>query len=238
MLILSENIHQAWKKGKVFSAVLMDVSGAFNNVQHVRLAHNMRKRKIPEEITRWVLSFLSNRTTRMRFNGVTTDLMPTPTGIPQGSPLSPILYILYNSDLLDIPNKEKQLGLGFAIVDDILFGPQNKTVTANARELKQLLIKAEQWRQHHGAQFEKSKYVLIHFTRNALARGNTSIAIHGTTIHPSSEAKYLGVIFDQKLKFRSHVDQIVTRGTKYALAITGIVKSEWDSEFKYLRRLF
>ena len=78
----------------------------------------------------------------MRFNGITTQLTPTLTGIPQGSPLSPILYILYNSDLLDILNKEKQLRLGF--IDDILYGTQNKTDTGNARELKRLLIEAEQ----------------------------------------------------------------------------------------------
>ena len=125
MLILSENIHQAWKKGNVFSAIFMDVAGAFNNVHHERLIHNMRKRKIPTEITRWILSFLSNRTTQMRFNGITTDSISTPTDIPQGSPLSPILYILYNSDLLDIPKEGKQLGLGY--IDDILYGVQNKT---------------------------------------------------------------------------------------------------------------
>ena len=141
MLILSESIHQAWKDGNIFSAILMDVSGAFNNVHHTRLIHNMRKRKIPSEIAQWMLSFLSNRSTRMRFNGITTDSINTPTDIPQGSPLSPILYVLYNSDLLDIPKKGKQLGLGF--IDDILYGAQNKTAMMNAGELEQLLIKSE-----------------------------------------------------------------------------------------------
>jgi len=194
MLILSESIHQAWKEGKVFSAILMDVAGAFNNVHHARLIHNMRKRKIPVEITQWVLSFLSNRTTRMRFNGITTDLIPTPTGIPQGSPLSPILYILYNSDLLEIPKGRKQLGLGF--IDDILYGVQNKTAMANSSELERLLARSETWRQRHGAQFEKSKYVLIHFTRNPLAQVEATVTIGGTTIHPSPEARYLDVTFD------------------------------------------
>src|SRR5437762_10140758 len=99
----------------------------------------MRKWKIPAEITQWISSFLSNRTTQMRFNGITTNHIPTPTGIPQGSPLSPILYIL--SNLLDIPKREKQLGLG--CIDDILYGVQNKMAMGNTRELKQLLIKSE-----------------------------------------------------------------------------------------------
>src|SRR5205814_5600964 len=53
-----------------------------------------------------------------------------------------------------------------------------------------------------------------------------------------SEAKYLSVIFDQKLKFHSHIKQVVARVTKYALAIAEIAKSRWGPEFKYLRRLF
>src|SRR5437667_8834160 len=172
----------------------------------------------------------------MRFNGITTDHIQTPTGIPQGSPLSPILYILYNSDLLDIPKKEGQLGLGY--IDDILYGVQNKTTLGNTRELRQLLVKSEQWRQQHGAQFEKSKYVLIHFTRNSSVKMEASVTISGTKIEPSEEAKYLGVTFDQKLKFHSHVKQVVAKVTKYTLAIAGIAKSRWGPELNYLTRLF
>ena len=77
----------------------------------------------------------------MRFNEITTDSISTPIGILQESSLSPILYVLYNSDLLDIPRETKQLGLGF--IADVLYGVQNKTATGNAKELKGLLVKAE-----------------------------------------------------------------------------------------------
>ena len=82
------------------------------------------------------------------------------------------------------------------------------------------------------------KYFLIHFTRNISAKVEATITIDGTTIHPSSEAKYLGIIFDWKLKFRSQISQIVAKGTKYALTISDIAKSKWGPEFKHLRRLF
>ena len=78
----------------------------------------------------------------MRFNGITTESIPTSTDIPQESPLSPILYILYNSDLLEIPKGRKQFGLGF--IDDILYGIQNKMAMENACELEWLLTKSEQ----------------------------------------------------------------------------------------------
>ena len=160
----------------------------------------------------------------MRFNGITTQLTLTLTGIPQGSSLSSILYILYNSDLLDILNKEKQLRLGF--IDDILYGTQNKTDTGNARELKRLLTEAEQWRKRHGAQFEKSKYVLIHFTRSDTAQTKAPITIDEVKISLSPEAKYLSITFDQKLKFRSHINHAVVKRTKYAIAIARIAKSK------------
>ena len=108
----------------------------------------------------------------------------------------------------------------------------------NTRELKQLLIKSEKWRQWHGTQFEKSKYILIHFTRNSSVKTEASVIIDKTRIQPSTEGKYLGIIFDQKLKFHAHVKQVVAKGTKYTLAISGIAKSRWGPEFKYLRRLF
>ena len=67
---------------------------------------------------------------------------------------------------------------------------------------------------------------------------DATVTIDGIKIHPSPEAKYLGITFDQKLKFRTHLGQIVAKGTKYALAIARIAKSKWGPEFKYLRRLF
>lgn len=58
------------------------------------------------------------------------------------------------------------------------------------------------------------------------------------TIQPSTEAKYLGVTFDQKLKFRTQAEKIVAKGTKHVSAIAGIARSRWGPEFKYLRGLF
>ena len=49
MMVLSERIHKAWKEGKVFTAVFLDVTGAFNNVHHKRLLHNLRTQWIPTQ---------------------------------------------------------------------------------------------------------------------------------------------------------------------------------------------
>ena len=113
--------------------------------------------------------------------------------------MSPILYIFYNADLLEIPTSlPGHIALGF--IDDIGYGVKGLTAEGNAEKLEELLTKAEDWRRKHGAQFERSKYTLIHFTRNRNIKTDAAVNIDGTTITPSKEAKYLGVIFDKELK--------------------------------------
>jgi hypothetical protein len=93
MMVLSEHIHQAWKRGEIFTAIFLDVAGAFNNVHHERLIHNLRQRGIPGKLRNWIRSFLNGRSTQLRFNEALMENIATPAGTPQGSPLSPILYM-------------------------------------------------------------------------------------------------------------------------------------------------
>ena len=142
----------------------------------------------------------------------------------------------YNADLLDIAPQHRATGLGF--IDDIVYGVQGKSDKENTRKLKHILDEAEKWRKKHGAQFETSKYILIHYTRNRRARSNASVIINGITIEPSKEAKYLGVIFDQELRFKSHLQYIVKKGTNAAMALSSIAKTTWGAPFKHVRQLF
>jgi len=236
LMIMVENIYRAWKKGKVYSAVFLDVAGAFNFVHHLRLCDNLRKRGIPNGLVKWLLSFLQGRSTKLQFNGATSDDIEVPAGVPQGSPLSPLLFMFYNADLLEVTEKPSDTALGF--IDDIVYGTAGTSDIANTRRLKQLLEKAEVWRKQHGAQFEQSKYVLIHFTRNRNKATAATVTINGTKITPSNEAKYLGVILDKQLRFKAHLQHAVKKGTKAALGLNSIGKATWGAPYKYIRQLF
>jgi len=206
MMMLVERIMHAWKEGVCYSVVFIDVAGAFNYVHHKRLIDNMKKRKVPAFIVRWVESFLQDRSTRLLFNAVESEEICTNAGVPQGSPISPLLYMFYNADLLEIPgDRSGVLSLGF--IDDIAYGIQGESEERNARELERMVEKAERWREDHGARFELSKYVLVHFKRRTPPDTTEAahIRIGETTIKPANEAKYLGVIFDRSLSFRQHI---------------------------------
>src|SRR5579859_6063593 len=238
MMLLTENIYAAWRKGEIFSMVFMDVAGAFNNVHHKRLISNLRKRRIPPKVIRWIESFLHGRSTQLAINGTQSTSFPTLAGIPQGSPLSPTLYILYNADLLELPHPSHSEHLALGFIADIEHGVTGLTAKGNAERLEELMSGAQEWEKKSGRQFERSKYILIHFTWNRRLETDAAITINGTTIKPTEEAKYLGVLFDRGLKYHAHTNQAIRKGTQFALAIGRIARATWGSPFKYLRRLF
>ena len=102
LLNLVEQVHAIWKRDRsyVATALSLDVSKAFDRVSHPRLLHNLRKRRIPAVIRNWIDSFLSDRRTAIRLGGFTSSEEAIQVGIPQGSPISPILYLFYNADLV------------------------------------------------------------------------------------------------------------------------------------------
>src|SRR5271154_4571342 len=102
-----------------------------------------------------------------------------------------------------------------------------------------MLKKADKWREKHGARFETSKYVLIHFTRKRAATADTSsITVSDTTIKPANEARYLGIILDKGLRFKQHIQYAANKGMKFALALSRIAKSTWGATYRQLRTLF
>jgi len=142
MMMLSESIYEAWKEQKIFTAIFMDVADAFNNIHYKRLFNNLQKRRIPKVIIGWIQSFLSEHTTQLIFNRTRSANIATPAGVPQGSPLSPLLYMYYNADLLDIAQEHgNAMSLGF--IDDIVYGMKGYSDEENVDRLSSILRETE-----------------------------------------------------------------------------------------------
>ena len=78
----------------------------------------MKKRRIPAKLVKFISQLLTNRKTRIKFDDFISDIIDILNGISQGDPLSMILYIIYNADILKTPDDEnKEAALGY--VDDI-----------------------------------------------------------------------------------------------------------------------
>lgn len=101
LLLLQEEIYTAWRGRKIVSLISFDVKGAYNGVCKERLLQRMTARGMPEELCRWVEAFCSERTASLQLNGQTSTTRHVPqAGLPQGSPLSLILFLFFNADLV------------------------------------------------------------------------------------------------------------------------------------------
>jgi exonuclease III/ribonuclease HI len=230
--LLMEKVHTAWRRKKVASLLMLDVSGAFDNVSHARLLHNLQKRGLPIQLVYWIRSYLENRRSRIRLREGTGEEFEVRTGIPQGSPLSPILYLFYNVDLLEI-------GIGDTLVtgyiDDTSIMVESGSTALNNNILRVIHQKAARWAKTHASVFAPQKYELIHFIHRRDTKRfkdkmlDLTIEVEGSrqVVEAKRSARYLGVWLDSELSGKAHLEQVVQRATKSIEALAAITGSTW-----------
>jgi len=143
----------------------LDLVGAFNNISHERLLHILKRKGFLKWLTDFIQSFLTARKTHIKFTGYKSNWIQTQTGIPQGSPLSPILFLFFILDLLEKFQSPNSGTLGFGFIDNTNLITWGDSTVENCRQLEAAHNYYAAWANRHGATFAPKKYQLIHFTR-------------------------------------------------------------------------
>ena len=161
------------------------------------------------------------------------------TGIPQGSPLSSILYLFYNADLLEICERPGTNTSAIGFVDDANILAYGKSTEENCKTLESIHRQCEKWASRHGSLFAPTKYELIHLSRNP-KRFNmaASINIASTEIEPKTDIRVLGLQIDTKLKWGPHVRKTQKKMVKQSMALTKISTSTWGATFTKARQVY
>lgn len=218
--------------------VLMDVTGAYDNALHARLLHNLQKRRLGTLVP-WISAFLTGRSTRIRMAEGVSEAIPTTTGIPQGSPLSPILYQFYNADLIEDCSRDGVVASGW--VDDVSLITEGKTEEDNIRRLKAANEWADLWARRHASVFDHKKYKLIHFINpnTDVQPRHTALPLENVTVHATKDAeRYLGIWLDPELTFEKHREKAVAKAGTSLQAIRGLAGSTWGASLTVMWRLY
>ena len=122
------DIEEAHSQGWASTFVTQDVQGAFDAVLHNHLVRRMQAHGWPDSILRWTTSFLTNREVQVRFSGGVTTQKELVCGVPQGSPISPLLFLLYMAE----PVRSGTPGVRFSYADDIGILGFGRTIAESA----------------------------------------------------------------------------------------------------------
>jgi len=222
LLILANAVNRAWAKNKMVTLVAFDLKNAFNGVNSRALDIVLQQKGIPAAARSWIRSFMEDRMASLKFDDFETDTTPLEyAGLAQGSPLSPILFTFFNSDLVDQPVNFK--GGASAFIDDYFRWRVGRTSQENIQKIQQDDIsRVEEWAKRTGCCFATDKTELIHLTRKKKELGQGTITMCGTSIQAAKTAKLLGVVFNQELRWKDHVQKAIQRATRAVSAMSGL----------------
>lgn len=234
--LVTEAVRTAWSYGAVASLLQLDIKGAFDTVNHTRLLDTLRKQGFPMWVVRWTNSYLEARSARLMFDGEASEPIQIRAGVPQGSPLSPILFLLYIASLYEALEKHGNLTIiGFA--DDTNLLVASRDVQENCRRLEGAFKVCERWAKTRGMEFAPQKSELMHFTRKHTGFSKV-VRLAGRIINPVESARFLGVWLDRKLQWSRHLKEVKKKLATQKLALTKLAASVWGCSLARAREIY
>ena len=190
-------------------AIYCDFMKAFDKVPHKRLIHKIDKYGIKGNILGWIKAFLSNRTQCVNIGCATSNTAPVTSGIPQGSVLGPILFVIYINDLPDVVDEDSFV---FLFADDTKLFREIKS-PVDRFILQQDLISLTEWSDKWLLKFHPDKCVSMIISRSSEIRV-ASYEMENHQFHCSNCEKNIGVFIDSSLNFDKHISYAVNKANR------------------------
>ena len=215
----THDFETALSKGETATLATLDVKGAFDAVLPGRLVRRLREQGWPAHLCSWATSFLTKREIRIRLDGKFDKPRPISCGVPQGSPVLPILFMLYIAPIFKIEGLQKSFGYA----NEIVVLEISASLQENSNKISATINDALAWGTKEGIIFDPGKSELLHFSRKHRDKG-VSPHVHTSQFSISENPqkpflKWLGVHFDKRLTFKQHITIQAAKALKVAHAL-------------------
>jgi len=189
-------------------AIFLDLAKAFDSVSHEILLRKLQHYGVRGNALNLFRSYLSGRSQFLKLNNVHSNIVNIEFGVPQGSILGPLLFLVFINDLPDATNLYIKL-----FADDTVLCAQNFDFSALETEVNNELSKVSLWLASNKLtlNIKKSQYLVV---SNKKCIPNLSINIRNTPLINCKSYKYLGLHFDEKLNWNTHVQHISSKIAK------------------------
>lgn len=211
-----KNKQRKWSTGMV----LLDIEKAFDSIWHDGLIYKLIKLKLPTFFIRMIDAFIRKRKFSVHVNNAKSADISMPAGLPQGTCISPILYSLFISDLPSPKSTELAL-----YADDTAAYTSSKQSNVIIKRLAQALEDLEKyfikWKIKINA--NKTQAILFPFDNKRRRIPSTALKYGNQTIELDKSVNYLGINFDTKLTFGTHITKTIEKANKCFRALYPLI---------------
>ena len=206
------------ENSKLPLAIFLDLSKAFDTIDHEIMLHKLQYYGITGMGLQWFKSYLTNRRQYVQFKDSISSESSLTTGVPQGSILGPLLFIIYMNDIAHVTNK-----FHFTIYADdttliapiCSFAMENhpKDYKKMANNINKELQIITDWLALNKLSLnaKKTKMMIFHFHQKKITNMNLNLKINNTKIEQVKEFCFLGVVFDECITWKPHVQKVASK---------------------------
>jgi hypothetical protein len=199
-------------KGFLGFGLFIDLKKAFDTVDHQILLKKLERYGVCGPVLEWFKDYLSGRQQYIKVNGKRSNPKTVLCGVPQGSILGPLLFIIYVNDLPDVLDK----------LEATIFA-DDTTMVSYAKDIETLEVTANQELKTVASWFRKNKltfnakktYYLVFSHEQCHKLRKINIEINGNQIEQKDKIKHLGVIFHEHLRWHGHINHVLSKVLKY-----------------------
>ena len=210
VVALTDNILNKINTGKKVGTIFIDLKKAFDTVNHTILLAKLNAIGIRGVAYKWLESYLKNREQFTNINNVYSHKNKLTIGVPQGSRLSPILYLIYVNDIEKFSNTNTNNLILFADDTSLTVSANNEKELEKNMNMELKLL--ENWFSANRLTLnsEKTNFI-IYSNRSRTIQQNYNIKVKDQEIKRVKVTKYLGFNLDEKLNYKDHIEMILTK---------------------------
>ena len=205
----TDNVLLNMDSGRLTGAVFLDLSKAFDTVDHNLLLHKLKSVGLSEDTVNWFQSYLANRKQRTSVGDTLSVAVPITVGVPQGSILGPLLFLIYVNDL---PSCQLASEIILYADDTVIYYSSTDLFDLESK-LNSDLATISNWFSSNllTLNISKCNFVIFDNSRKLKLVNEVSLKVNSTAIDRSDSFKYLGVVINQTMSWSEHIDTISTK---------------------------
>ncbi|GFV56078.1 RNA-directed DNA polymerase from mobile element jockey, partial [Trichonephila clavipes] len=235
LLRLETSIREAFVKKQYNISVSFDIKKANDMSWRYGILRDLYAMDFRGNLPVFIKNFLNHRSFQVRLRSFYSNIFIQEQGVPQGSVLSVLLFIIKINNITHHINQEIQCSL---YVDDVQISYSSKFLNVAERHIQTTINNFTKWAEQNGFVFSTEKTVSVVFSRKHGVFPNPELFIGRCLIKVVNEVNFLGLVFDQSLRFHRLLKDLKIRSSKALNILKVLANTRWGADRTSLLRLY